>query len=514
MINNTRSNRKIAKNSLFLTIRMIIVLFISLYTTRVILHVLGVEDYGVYNVVCGFVSLFAFLNTSMSNGIQRFFNYELGKNGEEGANKVYVTSLIIQFLMALVIIVLAEYVGLCYLHNKMVIPDDRMFAAECIFHFSVLGFLFVIMQAPYTASVLAHEKMDFYAVVSILDALLKLGMVIILSYLPGDRLILYGVIMFFINIANFFLYFFYCKRHFCEIKINMIFEKDLFKSMLGFSGWNLFGSFSNVMEVQGINLVMNFFYGPVVNAARGVANQINGGVQSFVGNITLPVRPQVTQSYAMGDIQRTMGLTYGVSKMSCAIVLILAIPASIEIDYILKLWLGDAIPEHTTTFTMLILLTSLVNNLNAPISNVVHATGIMRNYQLFASLTRLCSIPLAYLLIKTYDIPELGLIAVLVMSTATHLVCLIIAHRLVSFSLCEYFNIVIWPTLLILIVGIFLIYPLHIFMQESWLRLFLICVSSFVVIGLQFYYIAFNKSEKQLADQLMKSLVKPFKRNK
>ena len=370
------------------------------------------------------------------------------------------------------------------------------------------------MQAPYTASVLAHEKMDFYAVVSILDALLKLGMVIILSYLPGDRLILYGVIMFFINIANFFLYFFYCKRHFCEIKINMIFEKDLFKSMLGFSGWNLFGSFSNVMEVQGINLVMNFFYGPVVNAARGVANQINGGVQSFVGNITLPVRPQVTQSYAMGDIQRTMGLTYGVSKMSCAIVLILAIPASIEIDYILKLWLGDAIPEHTTTFTMLILLTSLVNNLNAPISNVVHATGIMRNYQLFASLTRLCSIPLAYLLIKTYDIPELGLIAVLVMSTATHLVCLIIAHRLVSFSLCEYFNIVIWPTLLILIVGIFLIYPLHIFMQESWLRLFLICVSSFVVIGLQFYYIAFNKSEKQLADQLMKSLVKPFKRNK
>ena len=187
--NNSSLNRRIAKNSVFLTIRMVVVLLISLYTTRVVLKVLGVEDYGVYNVVCGFVSMFAFLNTSMSNGIQRFFNFELGRNGAEGANKVFVTSLIIQALLAFIIIVLVETFGLWYLHNKMVIPDDRIFAAEYIFQFSVLGFLFVIMQAPYSAAVMAHEKMDFYAVVSVLDAVLKLAIVLVLPLLAGDSLI-------------------------------------------------------------------------------------------------------------------------------------------------------------------------------------------------------------------------------------------------------------------------------------------------------------------------------------
>ena len=412
------------------------------------------------------------------------------------------------------VIVVVEAFGLWYLHNKMVIPEERMVAAEWIFQLAILAFVINIMQAPFTAAVTAHEKFDFYAVVSVADALLKLGIVFLIKVVQSDKLIVYGFFSTAVAFLNISIYFAYCKKYFREIHFRHGLDKCLFKRMLGFSGWNIFGSFSNVMEVQGINLVMNFFYGPVVNAARGVANQINSGVQSFVGNITVPVRPQVTQSYAKGDIQRTMGLTYGVSKMSCAIVLLLAIPASIEIDYILKLWLGDAIPEHTATFTMLILLTSVVSNLNAPISNVVHATGIMRDYQLFASLTRLCSIPLAYFLIKFYDVPELGLMAVLVMSTATHLVSLIIARKLVHFSLREYFRVVVWPTLLILVVGVALVYPLHYLLQEGWLRLILVCVISFVVIGLSFFYIAFNKSERQLALQLLKPIVNIFKRNK
>ena len=380
------SNQRLAKNSVFLTIRMVIVLAISLYTTRAILKILGVEDYGVYSVVCGFATMFSFLNTSLSNGIQRFFNYEFGKNGEEGANKVYCTAVNIQIILAIIILILTESVGLWYLHHKMVIPEGRELAAEWIFQFSIISFLFVIMQAPYTAAVTAHERMDFYAIVSVLDVFLKLGIVLALPLFSSDKLILFGLLFALISVVNFCIYYFYCKKRFKEIKYHRIFDKELFKSMLGFSGWNIFGSLSGVMKETGINLVINFFFGPVVNAARGVANQVNGALQSFVTNITMPVRPQVIQSYAQGNMDRTMHLTYSISKLSCCFLLMMAIPLSFEIDYVLHLWLGDKVPEHAGVFTIFIFMSSIVNNLNSAISGVVHATGIMKDYQLWGSL--------------------------------------------------------------------------------------------------------------------------------
>ena len=426
MPDNSSANKRIAKNSVFLTIRMVIVLLISLYTTRVVLKVLGVEDYGVYNVVCGFVSMFAFLNTSMSNGIQRFFNFELGRNGIEGANKVYCTALHIQLILAVIIVVLTESFGLWYLHNKMVVPEGRMVAAEWIFQFSILSFLFVIMQAPYTAAVMAHEKMDFYAVVSVLDVVFKLVIVLILPLFVWDKLILYGILYSLINVVNFSMYYIYSKKRFPEIRYRRQHDRSLFNSMLGFSGWNLFGSFNGVMKEQGINLVINFFFGPIVNAARGVANQVNGGLQSFVTNITMPVRPQVVQSYAQGNLSRTMHLTYSISKLSCCFLLMMAIPISFEIDYVLHLWLGENVPEHAGMFTIIILLTSLVNNLNSATSGVVHATGIMKDYQLWGSLISIASVPIAYVLLKLYPIPELALLAVMICSTLGHFVCLLL----------------------------------------------------------------------------------------
>lgn len=514
MSDNSSSNKRIAKNSIFLTIRMVVVMLIALYTTRVVLHVLGVEDYGVNNVVCGFVTMFAFLNISMGNGIQRFFNYEYGKNGEEGATEVFVTSIYIQALLALLVVIVIEPVGLWYLHNKMVIPADRMVAAEWIFQLAVLKFVVGIMQSPFYAAMIAHERLDVYAIIQILDSVLNLGIVFLLQVLSGDKLILYGVLGLIITITGIVIYVVYCRKNFSEIRFRRGLNKDLFKKMLGFSGWNLFGSFSGVMENQGINLVLNFFYGPVVNAARGVANQINGAVHSFVLNITMPVRPQVTQSYAKGDICRTMSLTYGVSKMSSAVIMLLAIPACIEIDYLLHLWLGDAVPNHTAMFTILILMTSLVNNLNAAISNVVHATGVMRKYQLWGSIVRVCSVPMAYFLIKYYNIPELGLLAVLITATASHLACLIIVRKIISFSLREYNRLVVWPILLILILSVITIYPIHYYMQESLLRLILVCFTSVVVIVFAFYFIAFNRSERQLASQMLSPLLSRLKRLK
>lgn len=511
MSNNLSSNKRLAKNSVFLTIRMLVVLAIGLFTTRGVLHALGVEDYGVYNVVCGFVAMFGFLNTSMSKGIQRFFNFELGKHGEIGANKVYCTALYIQILLAAIVVLLTEIFGLWYLHNKMVIPEGRMFAAEWIFQLSILSFVFVIMQAPYTASVMAHEKMDFYAVVSVLDAVLKLGIVLILPILNGDSLIWYGVLISLISVINFLLYFTFSKHNFTEIRFKKGFDSSLFKSMLGFSGWNLFGSFSGVMQEQGINLVMNFFFGPVVNAARGVAAQVNAGLEGFVNNITMPVRPQVVQSYARGDNRRMMNLTFSISKLSCCFLLIMAVPVSIEIDYILKIWLGENIPDYAAIFTVIILFGSLISNLNAATSNVVHATGKMKHYQFWGSVVKISSVPISFLILKSYSQPVLALLTVMVCRLTGHIVGLFIVRRLVNLSLKEYVIKVVFPILLVMGISIGLAYPFHYYMEEGFIRLVMVTIVGSISACLSLYYLGLDRNEKQLSLQLFNSVLKKFK---
>ena len=503
-------NKRIAKNSIFLSIRMVIVFGISLYTTREVLDVLGVEDYGVYNVVCGFVSMFAFLNTSMSNGIQRFFNFELGKNGLDGANKVYCTALHIQAILAVVIIILTESLGLWYLHNKMVIPEGRMIAAEWIFQFSILSFLFVIMQAPFSAAVMAHEKMDFYAVLSVLDVFLKLGIVLILPFFSYDKLILYGVLFSLISVVNFCIYYFYCKKHFQEIKYKRISEKKLFKSMLGFSGWNFFGSFSGIMQEQGINLVINFFFGPIVNAARAVATQVNAGLEGFVTNITMPVRPQVVQSYARGDNHRMMNLTFSISKLSCCFLMMMAVPVLIEIEYVLHIWLGDSVPEHAAAFTVIILFSSIISNLNAATSNVVHATGNMKNYQFWSSIVKISSVPIAFFVLKYYAQPELALLIVFVCRLAGHIVGLFIVRTLVELSLREYFVKVVVPILIVTALSITVALPIHFYMAENFWRLLLVTMVSVSTAGLSLLFIAFDKNERNLAMQLMNGFISKF----
>lgn len=512
MSDNKSSNKRLAKNSMFLSIRMVIVLAISLYTTRIVLQTLGVIDYGIYNVVCGFVLLFGFLNTSMSNGIQRFINYEYSKSGEIGAREVFCTSVVIQILLSILVVVTLEIIGLWYLHNKMVIPVDRMVAAEWIFQFAIISFVIGILQAPFAAAVTAHEKFDFYAIVSVIDAVLKLIAVFLLQLTSIDKLIIYGAFITLVCLIGFIIHYVYCKIIFREIRFSFNYCKlNLLKKMLAFSGWNLFGSLSGVMEVQGINLVINFFYGPVVNAARGIATQINAGVMAFVGNISTPVRPQVTQSYAIGDVDRTINLTYSVSKISCAIILILSIPASIEMDYIMHMWLGNTIPNHAVTFTVLVLITQLVNSLNAAISNVVHATGIMKEYQLWSGIVRLCSIPLSIILLKLYSIPELALIAVFICSCISHLVGLVIVRNLVPISLQRYFKNVVWPILLVLVIGVLMTLIPHFILNEGFLRLIIVSIWSFIVISLSFFFIVFNENERNLSIQLLNPVISFFK---
>lgn len=500
------NNKRIAKNSTFMAIRMVFVLGITFYTTRVTLTILGIEDYGVYNVVCGFVSMFTFLNTSMSNGIQRFFNFELGKNGEEGANKVYNTALLVQAILAIVIIALTESMGLWYLHNKMVIPTDRMFAAKWIFQFSIFSFLFIIMQAPYTAAVMAHERMDFYAIVNVLDAILKLGIVFALPLFSGDMLVVYGFLLAFINILNYCIYYIYCKRNFKEIRIRYIFDKKLFHSMLEFSGWNIFGSLSSVMKEQGINLVLNLFFGPALNAARSVASQINGGLQSFVSNITVPVRPQVVQSYATGNFYRTMNLTYSVSKLSCCFLYLCALPVALEIDYVLKIWLGSSIPKYTNIFVLLIILTSFINNLNAAVSGVIHASGKMMVYQTASSTISIMCIPTAYLGLKFGESPGFALLMVFFWATLSQIVSLFILKSIISYSLTDYFNRVLLPLFIFIVLTFWPPLIIRYFLDESLLRFLTIVLVSISISTFGMYFIALSNSEQILINVFLLKL--------
>ena len=510
-MSQAENNKRIAKNSIYMSIRMVIVLCITLYTTRAILDVLGVEDYGIYNVVCGFVSMLAFLNTSMSNGIQRFFNFEYGKNGETGANRVYNTALIIQSLLAIVILVLAESFGLWYMYEKMVIPADRFVAAQWIFQLSLVSFLFIIMQAPYTAAVMAHEKMDFYAIVSVLDAILKLGIVFAIPLLDGDGLIIYGILLSLISVLNFILYYVYCKKNFNEIKFHIIFDRSLFRSMLGFSGWNVFGSFAIMMKEQGINLVLNLFFGPIVNAARGVASQVNGGIHSFVSNITTPVRPQVVQSFAKGDLTRSLNLTYSVCKLSCLFFYMLALPICLEISFILNVWLGSNIPAHSDTFVIIVLATAFTSNLHAAVSNLVHATGKMKAFQLYTSAIKLCSVPIAYYSVILFELPEIALTIVWIVDIVAHGVGCWTLSKITVFPLKDYVFKVILPILSVVVLTTIPVVFIHCLIDNNVARFISVITASVLSIALIGYKYGLNITEKQLFQSIIKSVINKFR---
>ena len=496
---------------------MVIVMIISLYTSRVILQTLGVEDYGVSNVVGGFVAMFGFLNTSMSSGIQRFFNFELGKNGPLGANKVYVVSLLIQFLLGIIIIILSESLGLWYLHNKMVIPEGRIYAAEWIFQLSMISFLLVIMKVPYTAAIMAHEKMDFYALISILDAILKLVLVIILPYVSYDKLIMWGFFSLAMQTFDFLLSYVYCKKKFDEITLVGLqekrFDKKLFGSMLGFSGWNIFGTFSSMMRDQGINLIINLFYGPIVNAARGVAMQVNSAINNLVGSILTPVRPQVIQSYARNELDRAMHLTFSISKFSLFFMMFLSLPICIEIDFILHLWLGEVVPKHTPMFCIIILATTAVLVPMGALATLVHSSGRMVKYQLIGSTVKILSVPIAYIMMRIGYSPEWALIAVLVFDAIGLFVGMLIIKTLMPFSIRRYVQYVIAPIIPVFVFSLMIEFSLHYFISNGVVRLFSVMIFGSIVSMVGFYYLGITKDEKRLLNNMVIGYLKRKKSN-
>lgn len=509
----TENNKRIAKNTILLSIRMIFVLCLSLYTTRVTLKALGVEDFGIFNIVCGFVSMFTFLNTSMSNGIQRFFNFELGKNGVDGARKVYITSLVIQALLLLLIIILTETFGIWYLYNKMVIPPERFVAAIWIFHMSVISFVFVIMQVPYNAAIMAHERMDFYAFVGIFDAVSRLVIAVLIPFAETyDKLILYGCLLTIISLLNFVLSYSYSRINFIEIRIRPMFDRTLFKRMLSFSGWNIFGTFSNMMREQGLNMVLNLFFGPAVNAARGIAYQVSAGLQGFVSNISTAIRPQIVQSYAQNNTVRTINLMHSLSKISIIGLYIIGYPILLEIEFVLNLWLGGDVPYYTSSFVVIVVLIAFINNMNAAVSAVVHATGKMRNYQVIGSIINLSSLPFAYYALKMGYNPNSVFLISLCFTIFMQSASLLVLKTIITFSIAKYCKEVLYPFALVVLTSF--IVPLIIYcnMQTSFIRFCFIVLASVVFGTSSLYLLGLNKKERALINSYLTFFIKKVDR--
>ena len=505
---NNSANKRIAKNSILLSVRMVIVLLISLYTTRAVLSLLGVEDYGVYNVVCGFVGMFSFLSTTMGGSIQRFYNVALGKNGEEGARLIFNTAFRIQLLFAVVSVFLCEIVGLWYLHEKMVIPAERMFAAEWIFQFSMVTFFLTMMQAPYSAAVMAHEKMDFYAVINVVDVILKLVIVFIIPYLQGDYLILYGLFIALISVFDLVWYVIYCKKKLKEISFARGLDRSTFRDMLSFSGWNMFGSLSQILREQGINLIMNLFLGPIVNAARGVANQVNGAINGFVTNILTPVRPQVIQSYVEGNLSRSFHLTYSVSKVSIMFFYMMALPISLEISFILKLWLGDNVPEHSGAFVILVLMNTAVTILMGAMATMVHASGDMKKYQIIGFFIKTLSVPAGYFLLKFGSTPELALFMVFLFDFIGYVVGLFIIRSIMPFSIKDYIKSVSLPLVPVIVLPFIITLPLIYFMETGVVRLLVVMMIGVLSVASCSWLFGLNKSEKEMVWLFVKKIIR------
>lgn len=495
---------RIAKNSIFLVVRMAIVMIISIFTTRYLLANLGVEDYGVYNVTLGIVAMCTFLSPALSNANQRYHNFELGKNGIDGAKTVFNTGLQIQLLLVGLIVLLAETIGLWYVNVKLVVPEGRETAVFWVYQISILAFSLSMLQVPFLSAILAHERMNFYAIINVADAILKLTIAICLAFAPFDRLVFYSVLLLCVTILDLALYAVYARSHFKEVRFQDIIDKPMLKSMLSFSGWNLAETIARMGKDQGCNLLLNFYCGPVLNAARGVANQISYAFSSVVDSTVMASRPQMVANYAQGNQQTTLLMFYTLSKGTLLIVFAMAFPVYLEIDYIIKLWLGDFVPDYTIILVRISTFIILIDKLASPVTALIHATGNIMKYHLVSGIINIMVIPLAWIMLALGYGPTSVYFATLIGVVIAQAAFLFVIRGLLLFSIRTYLKMVCWPFILIVLCTIPIPTILYLSVEQGLVRLLLILVSFFVLVTLFSYYLGLTMREREILLDLIK----------
>lgn len=437
MLQSQDNNTRIAKNTIFLYFRMILLMVVSLFTSRIVLSTLGISDYGIYNVVGGFIGMFAFLNGAMSGCTQRFITIALGKGDDRNLKKVFSTCVITHGIIALLVFLLAETVGLWFVLEKLVIPAERMTAAMVVYQCSIVSTMVMIMSFPYNADIIAHERMSAFAYISIFETFANLGIVYVLHIGNLDKLSLYAILLLGVKVSVILVYRIYCKRHFVEATFHWIFDSVLFKKMLSFAGWNLWGGMAGTLMGQGINVLLNMFFGPTVNAARGAAVQVQSAVQMFATNFQTALNPQMMKTYAAGDLESMHVLLFRSAKFTFMLLLCLMLPLMLEIDTILGLWLKE-VPENTNIFVCLMLCISMVDAVSNPFMTASAATGRVKVYQSVIGGILLSIVPIAYIVLRLGAEPYAVFIVHLVVAISAFIARIFIIRNMIKLSVREY----------------------------------------------------------------------------
>lgn len=510
-MSNTENNKRIAKNTLLLYFRMMLIMLVSLYTVRVVLDTLGVIDFGIYNVVGGVVVMFSFLSNTMASASQRFFAFDIGRNDMPQLKRTFSMTVIIYVFIGLIILLFAETLGLWFLNTQMVIPLERMEAANWIYQFSILSFLITIMTIPFNAIIIARENMSVYAYISIVEVILKLVVVYLLILFTSDKLKLYAILMFTTTLIISFIYFVICKRKYEETNFKYYWDKGLFKTLISYSGWNLFGALAGVINNQGINILLNVFFGPVVNAARGIAYQVSSAVNQFVMSFTTAVNPQITKYYAINEKEKMTDLVFKSSKYSFFLVFIIAMPVLLETHFILALWL-KIVPDYVVLFTRLVIINALIDSLSFSLQTVAQATGKIKFYQSVVGGMMLLNLPISYILLYLKFLPQITIYVSIVISIICLILRLWMLKKLVNFPISEYFQKVIKKVGITSILAF--VFPLIVTFQmdDNFSRFIIVLIISLILIVLSIFYVGLSVKEQQyFIDEIKCKLINKLK---
>ena len=482
MSNITENNKRIAKNTLMLYVRMIFMMAVSLYTSRVVLNTLGVQDYGIYNVVGGIVVMISFINSSMSAATQRYLTFELGKGNLPKIKEVFVTSVNIHIIISVIILIIAETIGLWFLLNKMTIPESRVEAAVIVYQCSILVTIVSFISVPYNATIIAHEKMSAFAYISILEAIVKLAIVYLLLLINFDKLILYAIFMLVVQILIRLVYGRYCRKHFSETKYSIYLNKKLFKEMFLFSGWNLWGSMAGVASSQGLNILLNMFFSPTVNAARAIAVQVQNAITQFSVNFQAALNPQIIKSYAIQNYEYMHSLIFRSSRFTFLLLMCISLPVFFETDMILKLWL-KTVPEYSATFLRIIMCVTIIDAMANPIMTSAQATGKVKVYQSVIGGILLLILPISYATLKLGGAPYSVFIVHLIICISAFITRLLIIRPMINLKLREYFKNVIFKCILTCLMAVVFPLFLKLILHNSIYSSIIICLIS-VISGL------------------------------
>ena len=488
MQNQSANNKRIAKNTLLLYVRMLFTMGVSLFTSRVILQALGVEDYGIYSVVGGFVSMFALISNSLSAAISRFITFELGKGESSRIKDVFSTAVIIQLVLALLICILLESVGVWFLNTQMTIPTERLYAANWVLQFSIITFAFNLISVPYNAAIIAHEHMGTFAFIGLFEAISKLIIVYLLYISPIDNLIFYSFLICLLSVIVRFLYQIYCRKHFVECKLYFCYDKSLIKEIFGFAGWNFIGASSGVLRDQGVNILLNIFCGPLVNAARGIAMQVSSAVQQFSLSFTTALNPQITKSFAANDRDYCFKLVFQGAKLTYILILLISLPIILETPIILKIWLG-VVPDYAAIFVQLVLMYGLSESISYTMVTLMLATGNIRNYQLLVGGCQMLNFPLSYTLLKFGVSPEYTFVVSICVAIGCLLLRLFMLNRMVALPIKRFLQSVIFKVLLVTLASILPSFIVINSIEPSLLRLItttIVSISSVLLFALMF----------------------------